>query len=48
VDQTELPITQMLPTHMSGRGPALLEDGKQWIRRGGFVDFTADCADETG
>ncbi len=26
---------------MSGRGRALLEDGKDWVRAGGTVDFTA-------
>ncbi len=27
VDETEIPITQMYPTHMCGRGEALLREG---------------------
>lgn len=42
MEKTELPITQMLPTHMSSRGLALLEEGKKWVRKGGYLDFTAD------
>lgn len=46
---TDVPVTQLLPTHMSGRGPKLLEQGKDWVKMGGYVDFTADeSKDERG
>jgi len=32
VNTTPIPITQMVPTHMAGRGKPLLEDGKKWIK----------------
>jgi len=38
---TEIPITQMYPTHMT-RTKALVQEGIKWIQSGGFVDFTAD------
>jgi beta-aspartyl-dipeptidase (metallo-type) len=47
VEKTDIPITQMIPTHMSGRGPALLEDGIRWLRMGGRIDLTADSGNET-
>eukprot|EP01100_Stratorugosa_tubuloviscum_P004120 TRINITY_DN2014_c5_g1_i1.p1 TRINITY_DN2014_c5_g1~~TRINITY_DN2014_c5_g1_i1.p1 ORF type:complete len:438 (-),score=201.07 TRINITY_DN2014_c5_g1_i1:200-1513(-) len=47
LEKTSIPITQMYPTHVSSRGPLLLEQGKQWIQQGGFVDFTADADNET-
>jgi len=47
VNQTTIPITQMYPTHMSSRGPALVNEGIKWAAAGGFVDFTADAPNET-
>ncbi|GAQ90131.1 hypothetical protein KFL_006040030 [Klebsormidium nitens] len=41
-----LPMTHLLPTHVSLRGPALLADAARWVRQGGHVDFTADQAGE--
>lgn len=41
VDKTEIPITQMYPTHMS-RTPELVEETQKWINAGGYADFTAD------
>ncbi len=46
MDATTIPITNMYPTHVSSRGKPLLEDGKNWIRAGGVVDFTADTDEE--
>ncbi|GAK60223.1 isoaspartyl dipeptidase [Candidatus Vecturithrix granuli] len=37
--KTEIPITQFLPTHIN-RNPNLFEDGVEYARRGGYVDFT--------
>jgi beta-aspartyl-dipeptidase (metallo-type) len=45
VEETEIPITQMYPTHMGGRGEALLAEGLKWIQRGGTIDLT--CGDKT-
>ena len=39
VDETEIPITQLLPTHVN-RNPALFEEAVAWARRGGWVDMT--------
>ena len=41
VNNTPIPITQMLPTHM-GRTPELVQEGVEWLRRGGAVDVTAN------
>ena len=37
----EVPITQILPTHVS-RTADLVSEGAEWIRNGGWVDLTAD------
>ena len=39
VDETELPITQFLPTHVN-RSAELFESGIGWAKRGGWVDLT--------
>lgn len=39
VAETELPITQFLPTHIN-RNPHLFEKGIAWAQMGGAVDFT--------
>jgi len=44
---TDIPITQMYPTHMNGRGDALLEQGIVWLKSGGRLDFTADGDNDT-
>jgi beta-aspartyl-dipeptidase (metallo-type) len=50
VNSTSIPITQMYPTHMTSRGPALTEQAAKWLGAGGMVDFTADddSENETG
>jgi len=40
LDASELPINLFLPTHMA-RTPALLEQGIEFVRRGGNIDLTA-------
>ncbi len=37
--ETEIPITQFLPTHIN-RNPALFGEGIEYAKSGGFVDFT--------
>ena len=39
VDETEIPISQFLPTHIN-RTEAVFEAAIQYAKRGGFVDFT--------
>lgn len=39
VDETEIPITQFLPTHIN-RNPELFEQCIVYAKRGGYVDFT--------
>lgn len=39
VNETEIPITQFLPTHIN-RNPQLFEECVDYARNGGFIDFT--------
>jgi beta-aspartyl-dipeptidase (metallo-type) len=39
IEETEIPVTQFLPTHVN-RNPALFEEGITHAKAGGFVDFT--------
>jgi len=39
VDETEIPATQMLPTHIN-RNPTLFREGTAYAKAGGLVDFT--------
>ncbi|HWQ43920.1 MAG TPA: beta-aspartyl-peptidase, partial [Desulfosporosinus sp.] len=44
LDQTEIPITQFMPTHINRTQP-LLEQGIQFLLAGGHIDLTAGCDD---
>lgn len=39
LDETEIPATQVIPTHMS-RTKELLDAGVDWVKRGGYMDLT--------
>jgi beta-aspartyl-dipeptidase (metallo-type) len=39
VDETEIPVTQFLPTHIN-RNPTLFAEGIAYAKAGGLVDFT--------
>jgi beta-aspartyl-dipeptidase (metallo-type) len=39
VEETEIPASQFVPTHIN-RNPTLFDEGIVWARAGGFVDFT--------
>ncbi len=39
VKETQVPIQTFLPTHME-RSEALINDGANWVKAGGYVDFT--------
>jgi beta-aspartyl-dipeptidase (metallo-type) len=41
IEETEIPITQLIPTHCN-RNRELLEESIQFIQRGGYIDLTAD------
>lgn len=41
IEETEIPITQLIPTHCN-RNAELLEESFQFIQRGGYIDLTAD------
>jgi beta-aspartyl-dipeptidase (metallo-type) len=40
IRETEIPATQLVPTHMT-RNRELFEEGLQWVRAGGAIDVTA-------
>lgn len=44
LNQTEIPITQFMPTHVNRTHP-LLEQGIQFLQAGGHIDLTAGCDD---
>lgn len=39
LDESEIPATQVIPTHMS-RTRELLDAGVEWAKRGGYIDLT--------
>lgn len=41
VEETEIPISQVIPTHIN-RNTELLDQGIEFVRRGGHIDVTAD------
>ncbi len=38
--ETEIPVTQVIPTHVN-RSPELLDEAIRFIRQGGYIDLTA-------
>lgn len=44
LDETDIPITQFMPTHIN-RTHSLLEQGIQFLLAGGYIDLTAGCDD---
>jgi len=44
LEQTEIPITQFMPTHIN-RTHSLLEQGIKFLNLGGHIDLTAGCDD---
>ncbi|HLS09020.1 beta-aspartyl-peptidase, partial [Lentibacillus sp.] len=45
VQETEIPITQFLPTHIN-RNPSLFQEGIDYALAGGYVDFTTSTTPE--
>ncbi|MCC9621064.1 beta-aspartyl-peptidase [Thalassospira sp. MA62] len=46
IEQTEIPITQFIPTHVNRRRK-LLDAAKSWAKRGGNIDFTTGIDGES-
>lgn len=44
LEETEIPMSQFLPTHMN-RTSFLLEQGLEYLKAGGNIDLTAGCDD---
>lgn len=42
IDKTEIPPTQLLPTHIN-RNKDLFEMGLEYVKKGGFIDLTTSC-----
>lgn len=40
---SDIPLSQFHPTHMD-RSEGLIEQGAQWLRDGGSLDFTGEAA----
>lgn len=47
IKETEIPPTQVIPTHVN-RNPQLLEEAIAFIHQGGYVDLTAGAEPERG
>lgn len=45
VDNTDIPITQFLPTHMN-RNQELFDAGINYVKRGGYIDLTTSTTPE--
>jgi beta-aspartyl-dipeptidase (metallo-type) len=45
IAETEIPATQVIPTHMN-RNRALLEEGLRWLKAGGWLDLTTGTPPE--
>lgn len=39
-EETEIPVTQVIPTHIN-RNRRLFEEGLKWLEKGGYIDLTA-------
>jgi beta-aspartyl-dipeptidase (metallo-type) len=46
IKETEIPITQIIPTHVN-RNPELLEEAIEFIQQGGYMDLTAGINPES-
>ncbi|SFC82761.1 beta-aspartyl-peptidase [Clostridium uliginosum] len=42
LETTEIPSTQLLPTHIN-RNTKLFEEGLEYVKKGGFIDLTTSC-----
>lgn len=47
IDESEIPITQFLPTHVN-RNPWLFKQAIDWGHRGGFIDVTSGVSPASG
>lgn len=42
IDKTEIPVTQLLPTHINRNGE-LFKSAIEYVKKGGFIDLTTSC-----
>lgn len=42
LEETEIPLTQLLPTHIN-RSKTLLEEGLKYVKKSGYIDLTTSC-----
>ena len=47
IDETEIPAKHFIPTHIN-RDPALFEQGKEFARKGGYIDITSGVREKEG
>lgn len=47
VEESEIPITQFLPTHVN-RNSRLFKQAIEWGKRGGFIDITSSVSNASG
>ena len=47
IKETEIPVTQLIPTHVN-RNRELLEEAIKFVLQGGYIDLTADSEEESG
>lgn len=45
IAETEIPVSQFVPTHMN-RNPRLFEEGRAYAAAGGYVDYTASTTQQ--
>ncbi|MGH4120299.1 beta-aspartyl-peptidase [Clostridium sp.] len=43
--ETDIPLTQIIPTHMN-RNPSLFQKGLEYAKKGGYVDFTTSTTEK--
>ncbi|MGV8981451.1 beta-aspartyl-peptidase [Clostridium sp.] len=43
--ETDIPLTQIIPTHMN-RNPSLFQKGLEYAKKGGYIDFTTSTTEK--
>ncbi|MGK0469376.1 beta-aspartyl-peptidase [Clostridium sp.] len=43
--ETDIPLTQIIPTHMN-RDPSLFQKGLEYAKKGGYIDFTTSTTEK--
>lgn len=48
LDHVNIPIRQIVPTHVNRKAPEMISDGLKWARMGGTLDFSANLSRRSG